>query len=184
MKNTLEKLDQYICEKRPDFYQELNPGLSETEIKALEEKYKRQIPGDLKLLYQWKNGQSEEAYDSFMNNSTFTPLETALEEAQEFTGMIGFDFDVENWWNEHWIPVFTNGGGDHICYDAGGIFTGKAGQLVEFWHADNDRNVIAPDLESFLNELNNYYEATGKEDFDGYFEVNEVDGYPQRFMVG
>jgi hypothetical protein len=32
-----------------------------------------------------------------VNNSMFIPLEEALEIAQELTGMIGTDFEMENW---------------------------------------------------------------------------------------
>lgn len=62
------------------------------------------------------------------------PLKEALDISQKLSAMIGTDFEIENWWNEHWIPVFHNGGGDYICYDTKGIFTGNKGQIIEFWH--------------------------------------------------
>lgn len=97
--------------------------------------------------------------------------------------MIGFDFEIENWWNAKWIPLFHNGGGDYICYDCEGTFTGNAGQIIEFWHADNDRNIIAPNLEAFLFQLNSYFEKNETAAFDEYFEVENIEGYPKKFIV-
>ncbi len=183
MTNTILELDRHISSLRPDYYPDLNRALTDEEIASLEFKYSITLPADLKQLYKWKNGQKELSFDSFVNNSTFIPLEQALDTARNNTGMIGSDFDIKNWWNEHWIPVFHNGGGDYICYDAGGVFTGEKGQLIEFWHADNDRNVIAPNLQQFLSGLNDYYTATPEDAFDEYFEVAAIKGFPKKFKV-
>jgi cell wall assembly regulator SMI1 len=183
MEEIIKQLEKQLMTLRPEFYTNLQQSLSDSEIDSLEEKYKIKIPIDLRSLYKWKNGQDEDCYDAFVNNSMFIPLEQALETATENTSMIGSDFEVENWWNEKWIPIFHNGGGDYICYDFGGLFTGQQGQLIEFWHADNDRNVISPTLEEFMGQLTNYYKTSNKDDFDEYFEVEEINGYPKKFIV-
>ncbi|MGV3611407.1 MAG: SMI1/KNR4 family protein [Fluviicola sp.] len=183
MKEIVEKLNTLIAGRRAEFYADLQESLNDQQIDSLQEKYKIQLPQDLRELYKWKNGQDDSSYEAFVNNSTFIPLEEALEIAAEMTSMIGHDFEIENWWNEKWIPIFHNGGGDYICYDSGGVFTGKAGQIIEFWHADNDRNVISPSLESFLENLNDFYEQTDEADFDEYFEIESPENYPMRFVV-
>ena len=149
MEELIKKLDKYLSRLRPEYYSELNEPLDDSQLDKLEEYYKIEIPQDLRTLYKWKNGQKPNCYEAFVNNSCFIPLHQALYDASELTPMIGFDFEIENWWNENWIPIFQNGGGDSICFDLKGIFTEQKGQLIEFWHADNDRNVIAPTLEAF-----------------------------------
>lgn len=183
MESTLQKLNQNVSFLRPEFYKSLKEPLSDNNIEALEKKYNVILPEDLKELYKWKNGQDDTVYESFVNNSTFISLDEALDTASENTSMIGFDFDIENWWNAKWIPLFHNGAGDYICYDCDGTFTGQAGQIIEFWHADNDRCVIAPNLETFLSQLNSYYEINKMKDFDEYFEVEKSAGYPKQFNV-
>lgn len=183
MQKQLEILDKHLKLSRPDFYSKLNMPLKENEIQALEEQFSITLPADLKALYQWKNGQNDQCCDSFVNNSMFMPLEETLDAAKEMTEMIGFDFEIDNWWNENWIPLFHNGGGDHICYDMGGIFTGQKGQLIEFWHADNDRNVIAPDLKSFIEAINQFYETKPVMEFDEYFQVDNIKDFPKRFYL-
>lgn len=183
MERIIETLNSHIQKLRPEFYSNLNPPLDDHDIQSLERKYNIQIPEDLKILYLWKNGQESGCYEAFVNNSMFIPLEEALEIAQELTGMIETDFEMENWWNENWIPVFHNGGGSYICYDLKGIFTGNKGQILEFWNRDNDRNVIASSLTHFLNQLNLYYEEQSGE-FDEFFTVEHENGFPKRFIAG
>ncbi|WP_405414122.1 SMI1/KNR4 family protein [Maribacter sp. Asnod1-A12] len=184
MKTEIDKLDTNLKEKRPEYYSKLQNPLSEQKISELEAKYDKILPPDLKELYLWKNGQSQDCYEAFVNNSMFEPLEHVLSGNQEFTGMIGYDFEIENWWNENWLPIFSNGGGSYICYDLKGIFTGQRGQLVEYWNGDNDRAVIAPNLVDFLNSLNQYYEKKSADDFDEYFDISEsITKWKKRFIV-
>lgn len=183
MLEELKILDHYIKTTRPQFYVELNDPLSENQIKELEDTFNIQLPPDMKMLYSWKNGQKDTCFESFVNNSTFTPLAEALANAAEMTSMIGLDFEIENWWNKDWLPIFHNGGGDHICYDMVGLFTGQKGQLIEFWHSANDRNVIAVGLLSFIKNLNEYYRHTPEVSFDEYFTLPNIDGFPKRFKV-
>ncbi len=183
MYKIIEKLDKLLAELRPEYYSALNEPLNDFQINKLEEAYGVKIPGNLRALYKWKNGQNPDCVESFVNNSMFVSLEHALYIASELNEMIGSDFELENWWNEKWIPVFENGGGDSICCDLSGTFTGIEGQLIEFWHADNDRNVISPTLEAFLSKVIDFYETKDKDEFDEYFEVGNVDGYPIEFIL-
>lgn len=183
MKEIIQKLDVLLSNARPEFYEGLNEPLSDNEISSLEKKFDVKLPDDLKTLYKWKNGQSEDNFEAFVNNSMFVSLEEALETCNDYSEMIGVDFEIENWWNEKWIPIFHNGGGDHICYDLKGLFTGNQGQMIEFWQADPDRNVIAPNLSSFLAKVNEYYEENQEEDFDEFFEIDGLDDYPKVFIV-
>lgn len=184
MKETLKTLDKLLTELRPDYYAELNKGLGDFDMKAMEESFDIKLPKDLRALYKWRNGQSTDNMESLVNNSMFIPLHEALETMQELNEMIGTDFETENWWNEAWIPLFSNGSGDYICYDTEGIFSGQKGQIIEFWHGDNDRNVIAPNLETFLNALNTYLEKTPEDELDEFFVIDdELKTYHKSYLV-
>ncbi len=184
MEKDLVQLDIYLREKRPGYYNALQKPISEPDIVSLEQQYGVQIPPDLRSLYRWKNGQNYSCYESFVNNSMFESLESTLMTSREYTDMIGFDFDIKNWWNEKWLPIFSNGGGSNICYDLQGVFTGNVGQLVEYWNRDNDRNVIAPDLTHFIRALNEYYEETPVAEFDSYFDITKkISKWKQKFLV-
>ncbi|MCM0665145.1 SMI1/KNR4 family protein [Flavobacterium tyrosinilyticum] len=182
MIDLVNRLNDQLETSRLDYYNNLKEPLSDKEIEILEEKYQVQIPNDLKELYKWKNGQDQNCYEAFVNNSMFMSLEDVLDSREEFNSMID-DFEIENWWNENWLPIFHNGGGSYICYDLSGIFTGKKGQLIEYWNRDNDRNVISLNLEDFIAQLTIYYSNTKSEDFDEYFAIEKIDNYPIRFIV-
>lgn len=177
----LVTLDQLIRSKRATYYKSLQPGLSPQQIQVLEEQYGITLPEDLRSLYQWHNGQQDDNYEAFVNNSTFVSLENALDAAAEFTSMIGSDFELPDMWHETWIPIFSNGGGDYICYDLAGSFDGQPGQLIEYWHADNDRNIIAGDLAGFLDALAKLYEMY--DPADEYVQVEDLPGYPVRHVI-
>jgi cell wall assembly regulator SMI1 len=179
MQHELSALDKHLQTKRPEYYSTLNPPLTDLQIGDLEKKFDIQLSANVKLLYRWKNGQSE--YKRFVNNCAFMPLESALESYEILTSMIGHDFTIKNWWNERWIPLFENGGGDYVCVDIAGIFTGLPGQVVDFRHDEPARNIIAPSLEVFIATLNKYYETTKPEEFDEFFDIGEIAGYPKRF---
>lgn len=181
MKDTLILLEDYLKKLRPNFYAKLNNGLMEKEINDLENEFTLKLPEDLKTLYLWKNGQNINCFETFVNNSMFISLRDSLEINAELNTMIETDFEEENWWNEGWLPIFQNGGGDYICYDLQGVFTNQKGQIIEFWHADNDRNVIAPNLEAFIAAINNYYLTTSPQDFDSFFTLEDIPNYPLNF---
>ncbi len=184
MKKQLEKLDAYLKEKRPEYYNQLLKPLSEKEILDLQEEFNIELPNDIKELYLWKNGQRQDCYKSFVNNSIFEPLEAVLATNKELTELIGYDFEIENWWNENWIPIFSNGGGDYICYDLKGMFTGQKGQLLEYWNDDEERIVIAPNLISFIEKINTYYETTSIEEFDEDFDISDsIEKWEKKFIV-
>ncbi|WP_177765606.1 SMI1/KNR4 family protein [Flavobacterium sp. I3-2] len=183
MNEKIQKLEKCLLKTRPEYYSELNAPLNDSQLNKLEEYYKIVIPKDLRTLYKWKNGQNSNCHKAFVNNSCFIPLEQALFDASELTEMIGFDFEIENWWNENWIPIFQNGGGDSICYDLKGIFTEQQGQLIEYWHVDNDRNVIAPTLEMFLEKIIEMYEKNRFQVTDQYFDIENIDNFPKKFII-
>lgn len=181
IQSTITKLDAHIKNRRASYYADLNLGLSVSEIQQLESTFKTRLPKALKILYQWKNGQQEENAEAFINNAMFLSLQEALETAAELTGMIDTDFEIANWWHMGWIPIFHNGAGSYLCYDTFGVFTGKRGQILEFWKEDPDRNVVAPSLGSLLNSLIRLY--AGENALDEFLKVKFSRNYPKRFSV-
>jgi len=175
MKTELKKLDNNLQEKRPAYYKDLQKPLSEQEIADLEAKYNISLSADIKELYLWKNGQNGGCRKSFVYGYGFLPLEDVFYSNKEITEDTE-DFDEKNWWNENWLPVFDSMSEDYICYDTKGVFTGKEGQLLWFFHNDGDRSVIAPSLRDFLSGLNQYYEkkpVSFFEDEGDYIDISE-----------
>jgi cell wall assembly regulator SMI1 len=180
--SVIEKVDHYLKTNRPEYYAILNPPLTDEGITSLEEEYGIKLPADLRALYKWKNGHGEEHFlEKFIDLHQFFSLDLSLKMARELTEMIGLDFTRENWWNKHWIPIFTESS-DHFCYDLEGTFTGNKGQIIEFLHDDSWRPVVAPNLTAFLEHIisswpNNI--CTGFD--DGQVQMEYIAGYPLEF---
>jgi cell wall assembly regulator SMI1 len=199
----IERLDQWLQAHRPIYYQELLPGLTDSEYEKFEERLGLRAPAAFRALYQWRNGQSAKCYKGFQDNRQFASAECILgskqilDEMNEGNEEGGFDsgFAMANWWSPSWIPFLDNGGGDHLCLDLGGAFTGRPGQLITFWHDWENRSIEYPSLELWLEIFVGSLEAGLWADVKGDLHpVNEKawdnyrsrhnPGYPLRYEAG
>jgi cell wall assembly regulator SMI1 len=57
---------------------------------------------------------------------------------------------VEDWWHARWIPLTYDGAGNHHCLDLNPGPRGQAGQIIQMWHDDSARPVIAPSYRAWL----------------------------------
>jgi cell wall assembly regulator SMI1 len=149
------------------------------------------LPSAFHELYQWHDGQSFDCYEAFQDNRVFMALDDARESHEILTELLDAgEFQRANWWSRHWVPFLYNGAGDYVCVDLAGTFTGQVGQIIEFWHDDAGRNVIAPSLEAWLADYAallertewEYYAETGEEPFLDW--ESSMPGYPLRFTAG
>lgn len=164
MVKPLEEIDLWIRSNRPGYYAELQPGVSDEQLNRFEQQFSVKLPAAFRELYRWKNGQPNSCSDSFVENRMFTPLEDMAETKKELDAMIGTDFEDPTTWRRGWIPFLSNGGGDHLCLDMGAEDGGAIGQLIAYWHADEDRPIEFPSTEAWLQEISGQMK-------DGTFEV-------------
>ena len=55
-----------------------------------------------------------------------------------------------DWWHPAWIPLTYDGGGNHHCLDLAPGPHGAPGQIIEMWHDEGSRPVVAPSFEDWL----------------------------------
>jgi cell wall assembly regulator SMI1 len=55
------------------------------------------------------------------------------------------------WWHSKWIPITSDGAGNHLCLDLEPAPGGVAGQLVRFWHDSGERMIEAPNLAAWFD---------------------------------
>lgn len=166
MTNKAEWLWQQIFEKgsqvEEHFQQSLNlqPGASDEELKLVEETLGVTLPEEMKSIYRIHNGQVwESGVNPFVRNLTLSPTFDIIENWQflqeEFDPDDELELDNEEQikpvlWNEKWIPIAENGGGDYLCIDTDPAESGTAGQILYFWHDWGDRSVEATGLFAFI----------------------------------
>jgi len=58
-----------------------------------------------------------------------------------------------DWWNKKWVPITEDGSGNSICLDYDPAPGGKKGQVIQMWHDDSERKVLAPSFKSWVRTL-------------------------------
>ncbi len=150
-KALIERLDSWLKVHRPGFYEKLQPGLSDRELAEFETRLGFELPETFKDLYSWKNGQSPDCMAGFQFNYSLMRL-ADIESTREILRENKSSHKEPDWWDEKWIPILDNGGGDNLCVDmAGSSPEGTPGQIITFWHDWEVRSIQYPKLETLLS---------------------------------
>ena len=147
MQDLITRMDGWLQKHRPAYYATLATGVSVAALDDYERRTGITLPADLRALWLWKNGSAEEA---LFTNHMFISVADSLSSKLELDGMIGSDFEDPEWWKRQWVPFTQSFGGDHLCID---IVSEKPGEIIDFWHDDPRREVVAPTLENWLHSL-------------------------------
>lgn len=184
----LQRLDELLQRHRPDYYATLNPPATAAELAAFEAQFQLALPPELREWFGWHNGQ--QGFDSFFQNNCLQSLDGAAESMRINRELLADGDFVVNWWRPGWVPFLENGGGDHVCVDLEGTFTGQTGQIMEHWHDYEARTVLFPDLLSWLAAVVRGYEAASADaalltdEIIEELEAERPDGFPREFEAG
>jgi cell wall assembly regulator SMI1 len=189
MQDTIQRLDRWLAQNRPDYYAQLNQGLTDGELAALEQRIANTLPETLKALLRWRNGQANDSYESLYYNYVLMDADNIAETVKIHNELLANgDFTRANWWSPQWIPFLDNGAGDSYCIDTGGAFEGVKGQVLEFNHDYESRRIHAANLESWLKTVTKgleqgllEYDEYGMEPVDNRFDelwAQMNPGYP------
>jgi cell wall assembly regulator SMI1 len=154
MSNLTERLDSWLRKNRPSYYKRLLPGVQKSHLLALESSLGFALPRSFHDLYIWKNGQ-DGSLDSnpFQFNRDFLPLESAKESYDICVECSGDWEPKKHMWSNRWFPFLQRWGGDLLCVDMEGSFTGTVGQVLDFFHDSDDRTIVAPSLDTWLESF-------------------------------
>ncbi|MEM8672009.1 MAG: SMI1/KNR4 family protein [Planctomycetota bacterium] len=147
------RMDKWLRNNRSDYYGSLLPGATDVAFAEFESKFSLRLPNEFRSFYRWRNGQPASELASFQDNLMFTPLNDVAEIKDTLDGMIGNDFEDPEWWRRGWVPFLASGSGDHLCIDLVAEDGGTPGQLISFWHDDEERDVEFPSLADWLSDL-------------------------------
>lgn len=151
VKAALHTLDAWLRANRPRYYKQLRKPATDEQLARLEKQMTGPIPPAFKTFLGWKNGQSLDAFGSLFANYQAMGVSDILEASRDMNELAaGGEFNQENWWRPKWLPFLDDGGGNHLVIDLEGTFTGKAGQVLEFWHDHKDRTIRYGSFEAWL----------------------------------
>lgn len=151
MKDVVERLGQWLWKNCPAYLDKLAPGATDEAISACEKLLGVAFPDGMRELYRWRNGVAEGEVAPVIGRYDLMSLDHVVSTQKLMNELLEQgDFKTKNWWRKTWVPIFDKGTGDHICWDPRGSFSGENGQVLEFWHADHDRKILAPSFDGYL----------------------------------
>jgi cell wall assembly regulator SMI1 len=192
----LERLEQWLRQHRPAYFDWLRPGVAERDLTGLERDLGRNLPAGFRELYRWHDGQEPECTLGFQYNQMFMTLRDVQLACSALRQLLdGGEFLEANWWSRSWVPFLDNGDGDHLCVDLDGSFGGVPGQVLAFYHDWECRNIEYPSLEKWAAAFVQGVEAGLWGEEGGEFKPRDPDkvreirarvamGYPKECAAG
>lgn len=170
----LQRAIAKIQKKHPTAQLGLNSGADEEALLAWEAQLNVALPEEVKAVYRCCDGQWEDGADIF-NGEEWLSLNRMHEEWQawfderQHNGQaahlpedLAVDDEVQAlWWHPLWLPLTSDGAGNHLCIDLAPTQEGKVGQIIRIWHDDTARTLQANSLGEWLEE---YVEALDESD--------------------
>lgn len=139
----------------------LPKGASPKAIAAAEKALGVSFPEEVRAFYLRHDGGGDE---SICDERQLLSLEGMVSEWKVWKQLLdGGDFGANDhgspdpgvqkkWWIPQWLPVTYDGSGNHHVVDLAPAKRGKVGQILSFWHDDDPRTIVAPDLLTWLAE--------------------------------
>ena len=192
MRDVVARLERWLERSCPHKLERLAPGLMDEAIAVYERRLGVTFPDGMRALYRWHNGTLPGQLGvDIIGRYALAPLEQVAEHQKMMNELLEQGaFKTKIWWRKTWLPIFDKGTGDLLCWDPRGSFGGVPGQVIEFWHTDHDRTVLAPSFDGFLTAyvdsldagLWTYDEENGLEDHDRFkaFLAERFPRYPFR----
>src|SRR5262245_24778912 len=191
MKAVWDRIHVWLRAHAPEVLQSLRPGASEAQLRAAEQAMGVTLPDDVRACYAVHDGQGTGPYGSspgFLYGWEWCSLGRMVEEWRCWKGLLDtgtFDDNVGDphglvrpvWWHPGWIPLTCSGAGDNQCLDLAPATGGRVGQVIEMWHDDAHRAVLARSfaawVAAFADELEDGAYSTSP-DYDGLVPVEDL----------
>lgn len=165
MQKIWNKIENWLKSHNSAIFNNLSSGATEEKIMRIEDEMNIQFPEDFKQSYLIHNGQESET-TPLIEEWELLSLEYILDEWHIMKNLYdqGRFLDAtskpigevkSDWWNPKWIPIASNGAGDLVCLDLDPAVGGNIGQIISFWHMDEQREKLADNFKSWLQQFAN-----------------------------
>ena len=183
MDELLAQLETVLQERSPSTARSLQPGLSDAQIAALENKGGFQLSPELHRLYAWRNGMPRTETRDFIPGHRFLPLEEAVEQRAAFRDQIRSGTVVQRvahaLFTSHrtsWLTILDDDFGDGYFYDpergeGAGAFFKHFAEDGFYRYFPSLRNFLAGVIECFETGA---YEPNGDQLEEDYLRAEEI----------
>ena len=179
----IDKLDATLATNYPEYHSALGPGSPTEDIDELERVFGLPLPPLYRDFLAWRgpspDGATVEAGSLIYNQD----LMTAREVIRTITMMRELraadpSWITSAWWGENYLPILDNHAGDNICIDVTGEallketrwneatrswdhvqdWPSTVGQVIDFTHDAEFREIQAPDFASWIAAITAVFE--------------------------
>jgi cell wall assembly regulator SMI1 len=158
LKELWERLENWLIRHYPILLDSLNNGATDEMINEAEVRMGIKLPTDFKDSLKIHNGQKGVSfeYPGLIGGYQLLSLDSIIDEWEVWTNLLNegvFDetdelefnnnkVKTDQWWRAKWVPITSDGGGNHHCIDLDPSLEGISGQVIEMWHDDEIRALI------------------------------------------
>ncbi len=181
-----EKYKKALKAKFPDVINNLNNGASDNEINLAEKEINVKFPEQLRALYRENNGDNSKMLCGAVMGFHFYSLNEIVSNYNDWKNVYedyikdpsAFDefqdsepdgYIKKQYVNLKWIPICDDAAGNHIGIDLDPDKLGKVGQIINFGRDEENKIVIAHDLNSFIERMTRIVNSS-------HFALDEYDG--------
>ncbi|KXO91110.1 SMI1/KNR4 family protein [Tsukamurella pseudospumae] len=162
----ITSLDAALEVNYPEFHAALGPGSSQEDLDELERVFGMPLPQLYRDFLAWHGPRPRGFQQAVLSvgNYDITSAQLVIEEVRLMRDLRHAETGwVETaWWGEYYLPLMRHGG-PQIVIDMTGEalvkkwgepqYAGAPGQILEFHHADELRDIHARDLETWIETV-------------------------------
>ena len=168
-----DRIEKWFSEKAPDM--ELGAGAGAADITALETHIGVALPEELKASLMRHNGVENWTKGELLSTGRIKnewDWRSGLAEDEGYGERPGEDNEfIKNcWFDNSWIPIDADGGGNGACLDLNPGPKGTVGQILDLDHESGPSGPLFSDFAAYL-------EKAAEELEGGKFRMNEKGGY-------
>lgn len=186
--DVIARLEKVLKAKAPHVLESLQPGLTTEQITNVEKQLGTQLPDEIKLLYQWRNGSARltnGVINDFIPTHRFLSLEEALEEkslvqsqTKSATLLQQGATNIFAGHRKSWISLFSDGAGDGYFYDPkrkpseGAVFYCFA-ETASYTFFPSVKNLLAAITECYEKEAFHIKDGSNPPQLEANFDLAE-----------
>lgn len=155
-----ETIETWLARNAPELLAKLPAGADDAALAAAEARLGVTLPATMKE--SWRRHDGTGGVGLF-DHDPLLSLEKLVEQWKTLTELLragafeGLEVQAGDtvrpcWWSERWVPITSNAAGDGLCVDLDPARPDAAGQVIQVWHDDDERDAVAPSFEAWLAE--------------------------------
>lgn len=141
MQKNLEALEELIKKKNPELHATLEPGVPDIYLEAEFGPLYSDLPEDLKAIWSWHNGQSQNSNVDFhpSNKEILMSADDSAETIETLEDSTEVGVVSSDNWQPDWVPFTQDSRGNHLCVSA------ETGKVFYF---DRNESLTGPRYDS------------------------------------